>query len=494
MRSSVAALALAALFVVAATGFMTGAQRGGGQQTLLELDATSFDATVESFDGTPIELTVYRPAGASAQAPVPVVLHSHGWAGTRTTDGSGIVGRLWNAQFGVVSIDARGHGASGGFANVHHKDVEVRDLRVVLDWIHDNLDWVQREDTGIAKDIVAGGAGYSYAGGMQLMTASYDARLDAIAPEITWSDLPDALAPAGVPKSLWLDFLVGTAHASGTRVEPRILEWYEQALVENKLPPAALEHLEGSSPVLRTIRADVLLIQGVPDTLFPLNHALRTYEALDGWVDVRLFTHLTGHVAPYLQPFGTTPHRHGIFLDEGPCGKVSDTVVAWLDEKLRGGPASGIPKVSLAMEDRSCVRLDALPGGIALARHDLVPAPSAAGALLLPLAEGPLAIAGAPRLAASVDAASPGGTAFASLVVVGADGFTRVVNDQSMPLPLTPGATLDAELAAVATTLKEGDRLLLRLEGLNEWYPHNGARLPGGALLRNVVVTLPTVV
>jgi len=227
MRPRAAALLVALLLVAGALGLVLGREPEGGRLSLLETGPTSFDASIVSFDGVRIEATVYRPAGADASRPVPVVLHGHGWSGSRTTDGAGIVGRLWMEGFGVVSIDARGHGASGGVATVQHRDHEVQDSRRVLDWVHDNLDWVRREPaSGVPKDVVAGAVGASYGGGFQLMLASHDARLDAIAPEIAWSDLNAALAPNGVPKSVWSDVLIGQAHARGTRFDPRIEQWH----------------------------------------------------------------------------------------------------------------------------------------------------------------------------------------------------------------------------------------------------------------------------
>lgn len=496
MRSSFVALALATLVVVAATALFTQADEPAATPAEPP-GAASWDATVTSFDGTVLALTIYRPEGASAANPVPVVFHSHGWSGTRIADGSGLAGRLWREGFGVVTIDARGHGDSGGFATVHHKDAEVKDFIAILDFAHDTLDWVQKEPgTGVAKDIVAGGAGYSYAGAFQLQTATHDARLDALAPEITWADLPYALAPEHVVKSVWVDFLYGIAKQSGTRIDPRIDDWYWSAMATNELPAPALAHFRGSNPAPERIHADVLLIQGIPDVLFNLNQALMNHERLShGGNDVRLFTHLTGHVLPYAQPLATTPARHNVFLDKGPCGSNEEIVVQWMDEKLRGnvGAADGIAKISYALENGECLRLDALPTETLVAEWPAALAPSVGGSLLVPLASGPLVVAGVPTLEATVDAAGAPGIAHASLVVVSAEGFTRVVDDQATPFRASPGVDLAFDLAGVATRLEPGDELFLRVDGLNEWFVHNSARMPGGAILHDIKVTLPVV-
>ncbi|MPZ70958.1 MAG: peptidase S15, partial [Actinobacteria bacterium] len=69
---------------------------------------------VSDADGTEIAITVFRPATASKSSPAPVILHSHGWGGSRTAAIGGEIEAFLNAGFGVVSIDQRGHGASGG--------------------------------------------------------------------------------------------------------------------------------------------------------------------------------------------------------------------------------------------------------------------------------------------------------------------------------------------------------------------------------------------
>jgi ABC-2 type transport system ATP-binding protein len=66
---------------------------------------------------TSICITVFKPAWASRSHRVPMILHSHGWAGSRNTDVSDVETYL-DAGFGVTSIDQRGHGESGGKAHV----------------------------------------------------------------------------------------------------------------------------------------------------------------------------------------------------------------------------------------------------------------------------------------------------------------------------------------------------------------------------------------
>lgn len=493
MRTPLVALALAVAAVLAGTALFTGADERALSAAAEAETARGGIAheNVTSFDGTTIAITVFRPANATADAPVPVILHGHGWSGSRATSPTGIVARLVQDGFGVVSIDARGHGESGGLATVHHEDAEVKDFQAVLDWVATRLDWVQREEGSVPNDVVAGATGYSYGGAFQLMLASHDARLDAIAPEITWSFLPDALAPQGAVKSVWVHALIAQAKETGTRIDPRLERWYQEAMLTNAFPQDAYEHFLGSSPELEAITADVLLIQGIPDVLFNLNQAVRAYAALEARPvgDVRLFTHLTGHVLP-IQPFAADAARRMPYEVETPCGNLHDLVATWLDAKLRDGDASSIPEASFAMGPDDCLRLDAYPRAPLTVALAAAPAPTAAGTLLVPVAEGPLTLAGVPHLAAELIGLPTGGFAFAGLAVAGPEGGLRIVDDQTQPVPLN-GMRIDLDLAGIATRVAEGETLLLRIDGLNEWYATNGHRAPGGALLENLRVTLP---
>ena len=129
-----------------------------------------------------------------------MILHSHGWAGSRSTSGMA----AWtDAGFGVLSFDQRGHGETGGEANVEDPDLEGQDVSSVIDDVA-TLDWVLLDGPG---DPVLGAIGGSYGGGYQTIGALTEVRdtgstrFNALAPEITWNDLPRCLAPNGVPRT-----------------------------------------------------------------------------------------------------------------------------------------------------------------------------------------------------------------------------------------------------------------------------------------------------
>src|SRR5439155_1322563 len=122
----VAALALAA--------FGTGAARAADAGTVTS-------GTVTSEGGTLVHYSLFKPNGADATHQVPMIFHSHGWGGSRSTAVSD-----WNDWladgFGVLSFDQRGHGESTAKATVEDPEHEGQDVRALIDFVA-TLDCVQ---------------------------------------------------------------------------------------------------------------------------------------------------------------------------------------------------------------------------------------------------------------------------------------------------------------------------------------------------------------
>src|SRR3546814_5488009 len=73
-----------------------------------------------------------------------MVLHSHGWGGSRETTASGAVAPYLAAGYGVLSFDQRGFGEStDDKANIMDPAKEGRDVVAVVDYVAE-LDWVAR--------------------------------------------------------------------------------------------------------------------------------------------------------------------------------------------------------------------------------------------------------------------------------------------------------------------------------------------------------------
>jgi hypothetical protein len=139
--------------------------------------ATVTDHVIASFDEVELEATLFLPPAASADDPVPLVLRTHGWAGSRETSASGTLQRLLDEGYAVLTWDSRGFGCSGGVVRIDDPDTEGRDVTALIDWALDNAPIATEGD-----DPVVGMTGGSYAGGIQTAGAAVDNRLDALAP------------------------------------------------------------------------------------------------------------------------------------------------------------------------------------------------------------------------------------------------------------------------------------------------------------------------
>ncbi|WP_028006334.1 CocE/NonD family hydrolase [Solimonas flava] len=192
--------------------------------------AQDSDPLRDPLPSTQIYFTVMLPPRCADER-FPVVLHTHGYGGSRQTalaadgtlypqhNGLDAIDEMATAlayhNYVVVSWDQRGHGESqprngGGYARLNDPDFETRDARALLDWLYDHADelqlWTQPR-SGIAKDLHVGTMGYSYGGGAQMPLAALDRRIDAIAPVATWYELQHSVAAEGALKQSWMQLL-----------------------------------------------------------------------------------------------------------------------------------------------------------------------------------------------------------------------------------------------------------------------------------------------
>lgn len=494
---------------------------------------------VESFDGHLIPTTIHKPAVTSDQTPVPVLLHSHGFTGSRMS-GEDAATDYVAAGFGVVSFDERGHGDARDDSEVAfmHPDVEVRDVIAVLDHIA-TLDWVLMEDewawvadedgtglervpreAGAAPDPVVGTIGGSYGGAFQLMTAVFDDRIDAMVPEITWYNITTALAPNGAIKSGWVDlfYIAGNAQGTVTFSNEFHLGW-TWATSTNELPagqygvaPDLVTGFNAASPESYpgTIDVPTLLVQGMPDTLFPLNQAVWNYEELTrNGAPVHLYTHLGGHVLNTESlAAGTSPVPLGLQGVPGgdPCGAVQDLNILWHQKWLLDLPVDLGDPVCIALEDGTAIVGDTfpLPGTEAQAIDVGGPWPmaQAVGGTQVPLytfeATEETVVAGIPRLSGELISPGPDTIVYFSFQMVRADGvLEHIVDDQVRPLrvkgPNTGAVPFDMELGGIATRLAPGDQMTLMASSIEPMYFGNSERLPSGVVLDGLELELPVV-
>lgn len=290
-------------------------------------DHTRKNVTIESHDGTDIAMTVYKPGDASADDPVPMILHSHGWSGSRTNS-EGAFAVEMDRDFGVLSFDQRGHGESGGQAHIQNPELEGRDVVELLDYV-EGLEWVARSrgsagttPEGRASDPMVFAIGGSYGGAYQLVGAFTEierrgyTRFDALAPQITWFDLSESLAPEKVVRSAW----VAALYAAGA---PNVPEFVHRGFAygsatgqwpEGEVP--GVPDLDGrffrngpSGFVDEGLELDipVLFGQGTSDNLFNLNQAWQNFERAltdDAREQSAVIAYNGGHALPNVLPPG----------------------------------------------------------------------------------------------------------------------------------------------------------------------------------------------
>ncbi|SDS55107.1 X-Pro dipeptidyl-peptidase (S15 family) [Halopseudomonas xinjiangensis] len=352
---------------------IAGAISGGGTATTQQ----KYDVSITSFDGTEIAVTIYQPRLEQGQ-PAPLLMYSHGWSGSRSTDLSETdslteaARKAWESGYFVLTFDQRGFGDSGGQANVQDPEIEGRDIQALLDWAEANL---APHLAYLRGDPLVGGLGVSYGGGFQLVGSSVDARFDALVPIITWHDLSYSLTPDGVPKTAWLSFLSGVAAMDQA-------PWVTQSYVESLSGTASeassarlASHGLGAYCQPRTDGAgvpdvDALFIQGVNDTLFNANEATWNYNCLrQAGNDAYLLITKGGHVLPALQDGsdGGLTNLGGLYNDVQ-CGdtrySIADLSYSFLDAKLRKLQRDvAIPRVCLTQSGGGSVVTEEMPTG-----------------------------------------------------------------------------------------------------------------------------------
>jgi ABC-2 type transport system ATP-binding protein len=136
-----------------------------------------------------LDASFFTPAGGGR---VPAVLLAHGFGETK--DAVRLEAEnLARAGFAVLTWSARGFGASTGQIGLNSPDYEVKDVEQLVSWLA-RQPRVLLDHPG---DPRVGITGASYGGGISLLAAAYDHRIDAVVAQSTWNNLATALFPNG---------------------------------------------------------------------------------------------------------------------------------------------------------------------------------------------------------------------------------------------------------------------------------------------------------
>lgn len=242
----------------------------------------SSDWNVTSFDGTVIRAHWFPVDPAGGQR-APTVLMGPGWSLPGDTDvtGNGVLGALpikglLGSGYNVLTWDPRGFGHSGGNAEVDSPNVEARDVSTLITWVA-HQPGVQLDAQGDPRMGMVGG---SYGGGIQLVTAATDCRVDAIVPTIAWHSLVTSLDKANTVKSGWSDILSNLSAAD--HVDPMVTEAKQSSQETGTITSAqrAWFAARGPGALVGRIKVPTLIVQGTVDTLFTLQEGVENYQIL----------------------------------------------------------------------------------------------------------------------------------------------------------------------------------------------------------------------
>ena len=303
----------------------------------------AFTYDVVSFDGVKISTNFFPAAGIAAGETAPTVLNGPGLGSPGETDPYDPAGTfgivpgvnlMRDEGYNVVTWDPRGEFASGGVLQLDNPFFEGRDASAIVSWVAEN----PLADLDVAGDPKVGMVGGSYGGGIQMVTASTDPRIDAIVPAGNWYSLIDALYPSEAFKTAWSALLLLDLVQAGARINTQIYEGVLTGALFGFLTQTAQAVLASSGPtsLLNQLKAPTLLLQGTVDALFPLNQSVFNAETIfaNPWdTEVKLAWFCGGHG---FCSTGANPLQADLLF--------ADTF-AWLNQYVKdeGTPADAIP-------------------------------------------------------------------------------------------------------------------------------------------------------
>ncbi|MEV7598737.1 alpha/beta fold hydrolase [Kitasatospora sp. NPDC089797] len=355
-------LVAGAVALVAVVGVGTAAVASGGEQAVRQEDRfLSMPETPGSTQQVQLDTSFFT----TGSSPRPAVLLAHGFGGSKEGERDRAE-QLARQGYAVLTWSARGFGHSGGKIGLNAPDREVEDVKHLVDWLAQRPE-VQLDAPG---DPRVGITGASYGGAIALLASAYDHRIDAVATQITWWNLADALFPQGVEgsgaadgvfKKLWAGIFFTTGSAgdlgpsggaprggagagsSGSdaagggaagggggaagavgcgRFLESLCQMYDRVATAGHADPEAVALLDRSSPssVAAQLKVPTLVVQGQQDSLFPLDQGDQIAKAV------------AANGAPVAVDWFAGGHDGGTDTS----ARVDDRVTAWFDHYLRG--------------------------------------------------------------------------------------------------------------------------------------------------------------
>ncbi|WP_406058362.1 CocE/NonD family hydrolase [Streptomyces sp. NBC_01077] len=478
-------------------------------------------------DGARLDTSYFTGDGDGRR---PAVLLGHGFGGSKD-DVRAQAEQLARDGYAVLTWSARGFGASTGEIGLNDPDREVKDARKLIDWL------AARPEVLLDKpgDPRVGVTGASYGGAISLLAAGHDPRVDAIAPQITYWNLADALFPDDVFKKLWAGIFFSAGNQPGAptgagtgRTEPgrtgtgqagtgqpasgksasgktasgksvacgrftaELCSLYERVAVSGKPDAAARALLEARSPsaVGAKVKVPALLVQGQSDSLFTLAQS-----------DAMART-LTANGAPVAVDWISGGHDGGDRETERVERRISTWFDRWLkrDTSVDTGPAFRVSRTGGvdSTDGRATLRAataDRYPGLTAGATS--VPLAGPAQTFANPAGAAPPAVSAVPGLGGGVAGLSSLGVGL-SLDFPGQHARFDA-KPQAEPLRITGTPTVRVKVTSTAT---DGSAVLFAKvydvgpDGRQQVLPAQlvaPVRVDGAEAGKSVTLTLPAV-
>ena len=462
----------------------------------LPATAAARDDSIKSFDGTRIALSFFPAPGLKQGQRAPTIMIGPGWSQPRASasdpglDAFGYAGPkvFLDAGYNVLTWDPRGFGQSGGRVEADSPRFEGRDVRRLITYVS------RQPEAKLdgPRDPRLGMEGASYGGGIQLVSAALDRRIDAIIPVIAWHSLVTSLDKDGSPKAGWGSILYTLGEeGSHHRLDPHIADSLQQGLATGRIPPDDVAWFRSRGPgdrLVRRIRVPTLLVQGTADTLFTLQEAIRNYRILrEHHVPTHMIWFCGGHGTCLTNP-GKSSVIHTAMLDwfarylQGKKPVRTGPRFEWVDQAgtWRTAPdwpiphhqslgASGSGNLALTAGEDSGDPIAATPSAEAFSLP--IPAPRRRNRYAV----------GAPSLHLTYSGtAAPDQRTFVYAQIV---DLTRgvVMGPVVRPIPVTLDGRqhrINRKLEAVAWTVRPGDRYELQLAPSTQVYgPQRSAGL-----------------
>ena len=480
---------------------------------VVSLSSVQHDYVMTSFDQTEIRFHWYPLEHAA-----PTVLMGPGWgeAGATETSGTGLFGdspikALQAEGYHVLTWDPRGFGQSTGTITVDSAEAEGRDVQALLDWLATQPNVQLDRPTDPRVGMVGG----SYGGGIQIVTAAIDCRVDAIVPTIAWHSLTTSLNKADTVKIGWSNILYSAA--ARRQLDPHIRSSYNAGVATGVISAAdrAWFASRGPGALLAKVKIPTLFIQGTVDTLFTLDEAVTNYRILRRHgVPTAMLWYCGGHGVCLTDPGDTKRSQtatnawlkrwlqRDTSVDTGPRVDIIDqhgTRFTAADEPVASGSplrATGTGTLSLAAEGGSGpstakAQSGGPIGGIATG---IAPA-SATNAVNVTIRAGaaPSTLVGAPMLSVTYSGTTPPGERptriFAQLVD---DATGLVLGNQITPIAVILDGRahkVTVPLEIVAHTLAAGETVTLQLVATTVAYAP--PRFGGSIDFTRIGITVP---